>query len=164
MLTLSFIHPLSATIYCSPLWCPHLIMDIKSLETVQRRATRFIVSDASRNYSDRLLRLTMLPLMMEYEIAEIIFLVKSMKYPSNHFSITDFISFCATGTRSSSFLKLRHSMTKTNTQGHFYFNRIPRLWNSLPSFDTITCLSRLLSQNYDDFSESLNFDSNKVCT
>ena len=87
----------------------------------------------------------MLPLMMEYESADIIFLVKSMKYPSNHFSITNFISFCATGTRSSSFLKLQHSMTKMNTQGHFYINRILEFLYPLL---TLTCLSRLLSQNY----------------
>ena len=140
-LYLSFIR--SQLLYCSPLWHPHLMVDIKSLETVQRRATRFIVSDASMNYRDRLLCLNMLPLMMEYEIADIILLVKSMKYPS---SITDFISFCATSTRSSSFLKLRHSMTKTNTQGHFYFNHIPRLWNSLPSFDINLSVSTIKSK------------------
>ena len=105
------------------------------------------------NYCDRLLRLNKLPLMMEYEIADIIFLVKSMKYPSNHFSITDFLFFCATSTPSSSFLKLRHSMTKTNI-----YPKVTSISTAFQDYGilypllTLTCLSQLLSQNYDDFS------------
>ena len=32
-------------IYCSPLWRPQFIADIKQLESIQRRATRFIVNN-----------------------------------------------------------------------------------------------------------------------
>lgn len=38
--------------YCSPLWRPHLIKDIHSLETIQRRATKFILNDYSSDSSD----------------------------------------------------------------------------------------------------------------
>ena len=78
--------------YCSPLWHPHLLSDIKSLETVQRRATKFIVRDKSMDYKDRLIRLHLLPLMMEFEISDIIFLVKSMKNRSPHFDVFNFLS------------------------------------------------------------------------
>ena len=127
-LYLSFVR--SQLLYCSPLWHSHLLTDIKSLETVQRRVTKFIVGDALVKYHDRLLQLKMLPLMMEFEIADILFLIKSIKYPSNHFDITHFISFSSSNTRSSSYFKIQHKRTKTNVQGHFYFNRIPKLWNS----------------------------------
>ena len=127
---------------------PSSLTDIKSLETVQRRATKFIMDDASMNYHDRLLRLNMLPLMMEFEIAGILFLIKSLKYPSTHFDITHFISFSSSNTRSSSAFKIQHKRTKSNVQGHFYLNRIPRLWNSLPSLDlnlsTSTVNSKLI--------------------
>jgi len=32
----------SQVLHCSPIWQPHLIKDIKKLETLQRRATKFI--------------------------------------------------------------------------------------------------------------------------
>ena len=40
--------------YCSQLWRPNLIKDIKRLETIQRRATKFIMSNTSISYRDRL--------------------------------------------------------------------------------------------------------------
>ena len=121
--------------YCSVLWRPYHKMDIRCLETVQRRATRFIMNDMSMDYSDRLLNLNILPLMMQYEISDIMFLVKCIKNPSNYFNISDFVLFSSSNTRSSAHLKLKHSIPKNNTLRQFYFNRIPRLWNSLPSFD-----------------------------
>ena len=123
----------SHLLYCSPLWCPQLLVDVRSLETVQRRATKF---STSLDYHDRFISLEMLPLMMEYEIADIMFLIKSLKSPSSHFNIADFISFNISNTQSASYLKLHYSVSKSNIQGHFYLHRIPRLWNSLPLFDT----------------------------
>ena len=38
-------------------------------------------------------------------------------------------------TRSSTHLKLRHTLSRTNSARHFYFNRIPRLCNTLPTID-----------------------------
>ena len=121
--------------YCSVLWRPHFKVDIRHLETVQRRATRFIVNDNSMDYKERLMNLNILPLMMQYEISDIMFLVKCIRKPSTHFNISDFITFSTSNTRSSTYLKLKHSKSKSNTLGQFYFNRIPRLWNSLPCID-----------------------------
>ena len=125
----------SHLLYCSPLWRPQLLLDIKNLETVQRRATKYITGNPSLDYRERLLSLHMLPLMMEYEVADILFFVKSLKEPSHHFNIEDYIQFNVSNTRSSSYLKLRHSISQNNLQGHFFFNRLPRLWNSLPLLD-----------------------------
>ena len=44
-LYLSLVH--SQLTYCSQLWRPNLIKDIKRLETIQRRATKFIMSNTS---------------------------------------------------------------------------------------------------------------------
>ena len=152
--------------YCSPLWRPHLLVDIKCLESVQRRATKYIVSNSTMNYKDRLTQLHLLPLMMEFEIADIIFLVRSLKYPSHHFNIHKFIQFSNHTTRSSSFMKLKHSVSRNNTQTHLYFNRIPRLWNSLPSFNIDLPLSTIKAQLRAYFRNhfSSNFDPNDVCT
>ena len=64
-------------LYCSPLWHPYLLSDIKLLETVQRRATKFIVGDNSLDYKERSSNCNLLPLMMEYEIRDILFFLLS---------------------------------------------------------------------------------------
>ena len=156
----------SQLLYCSPLWHPHLLTDIKCLETVQRRATRFIVNDVTMDYKDRLIRLRLLPLMMEFEISDIIFLVKSMKNPSTHFNIYNFIQCCSHSTRSSSSFKIRHSISRNNTLGNFYFNRIPRLWNSLPPLDinlSLPVIKSLLRNHFWNYFTS-HFNSDNVCT
>ena len=58
----------SKLLYCSSIWRPHLLTDIKALENVQRRASRFIVHNSVLNYHHRLLNLHRLPLMMVLEI------------------------------------------------------------------------------------------------
>ena len=103
--------------------------------------------------------------MMEFEIADILFLIKSLKYPSTHFDITHFISFSSSNTHSSAF-KIQHKRTKSNVQGHFHLNHIPRLWNSLPSLDlnlsTSTVNSKLRQFFWNHFIS--NFDSHNPCT
>ena len=51
--------------YCSSLWRPHLIKDIRILESVQRRATKWILNDYSSTYKQRLTALNLLPLMID---------------------------------------------------------------------------------------------------
>ena len=118
------------------------------------------------DYRDRLIRLELLPLMMEYEIADIMFFIKSLKSPSSHFNIADFISFNVSNTRSSSYLKLHHSVCKTNIQGHFYFHRIPRLWNSLSLLDTSLSIPSIRARLRQHFWNHFvtNFDPNNLCS
>ena len=65
----------SKLLYCSSLWRPHLLEDIELLKKVQRRATKFILNDYTSDYKTRL---GMLPLMYIYEIADILFFIKSL--------------------------------------------------------------------------------------
>ena len=120
--------------YCSCVRRPHLIKDITTLENVQRRATKFILNDYTSDYKSRLLKLDMFPLMLFYEYYDIIFFFKCLKSPSYAFDITKFVSFSSTSTRFSANFKLYHSKSSTNNCRHFYFNRLPRLWNSLPVY------------------------------
>ena len=115
-------------------WRPHLLKHIMSLERVQRRATKFILNDFSSDYKSRLVALQILPLMMQLEVNDIMFFIRCLQSPDDSvsFSISSFVSFCTGSSRSSAHLKLKHSLSRTNTISHFYFNRIPRLWNSLP--------------------------------
>ena len=104
--------------------------------------------------------------LLDKEIADIMFLIKSLKSPSGHFNIADFISFNNSNTRSSSYLKLHHSVSKSNIHSHFYFHRIPRQWNSLPLIDTSlsipTIRARLRQHFWTHF--IANFDCHNLCS
>jgi len=74
----------------------------------------------------------MLPLSMLHELNDICFFVKSLKQAFISFTITDYVSFSGNNTRSGSHHKLVQPMATTTRLKHFYFNRLPHLWNSLP--------------------------------
>ena len=156
----------SQLLYCSSVWHPYLLVDIKYLECVQRRATKFIASNSLLDYRNRLIHLNLLPLMMEFEIVDIMFLVKSVKFPSGHFNIHEFVQFCSYSTRAGHSFKLKHPLCRTNYERNFYFNRIPRLWNSLPFLDITlspsVIKSKLRAYFWDHFMS--NFNSNNLCT
>ena len=75
--------------YCSQIWRPALIKDIKKLEKPQRRATKFILGYhlSGLDYKDCLIQLNLLPLMYFFELTDIMFLVNSLKNPSDRFNI-----------------------------------------------------------------------------
>ena len=77
----------SQLLYCSQIWCPHLLTDIRTLG-VQRRATKFILNDYQSDYHQRLPKSNTLPLMMLFEINDIVFFIKCIKKPSEYFDIS----------------------------------------------------------------------------
>ena len=131
--------PLSGSVqltFCSPVWRPNLLKDIKSLERVQRRVTKFILGDFKPNYKERLLSLKLFPVMYYLEMNDVFFFLKSVKDPPPNFNILDYVSFCLNSTHSSSSNKLNHAQPSSGAQKFFYFQCLPWLWNSLPSIDT----------------------------
>ena len=75
-------------------------------------------------------------------------------------------SFSHSGTRSAG-LKLKHNIAHTNKQCHFYFNRICRLWNSLPiinlNLSTINIKNQLRQFFWKHFTDNFNAtDSHKL--
>ena len=58
-LYISLVH--SKLLYCSSVWHPYLLVDIKNLEYVQRRATKFIASNPLLDYRNRLIYLNCCP-------------------------------------------------------------------------------------------------------
>ena len=88
----------SKLIYCSQIWRPQFFKDIQSLESIQRRATKYILSDYSSDYKSRLV---CLQLMMQFELNDIMFLVTSIQNPSTSFNILQYITFSTGSTRAS---------------------------------------------------------------
>ena len=117
--------------YCSQIWRPQLIRDIKALEKVQRRATKFVLNDFTSDYKTRLTRLGLLPLMYYFEYLDITFLLTCLKEPDSNFPIFNYIKFSSSNTRSSNCSKLVIHNAKSNLSRHFYFNRVIHLNLSL---------------------------------
>ena len=118
--------------YCIAIWRPSLLKDIQNIERIQRRATKFILNDYDSNYKIRIFTLKLLPLMYLFKFQDILFTVKSLKYPTKGFNILQYISFSSSYTRSSSSHKLKHLSHTNNLTRHLFFHRLSRLWNVIP--------------------------------
>ena len=67
--------------YASQVWAPQTVTDILSIERVQRRATKFILSLPYRTattYKERLLVIAILPVCYWHEFLDLVFLYKSI--------------------------------------------------------------------------------------
>ena len=146
----------SQLLYCSVVWRPFHLKDIHLLERVQRRATKYILNNYSLDYKSRLVALDLLPLAMVNDIS---FFVKSVGNPTLSFDIQQFISFSHLS-RHSSNSRLIYNYSRLNLVRHFYFNRLPRLWNSLPPMDqnltVAQVISRIKAYFWDKFLTSFN--------
>ena len=95
--------------------------------------------------------LKILPLMYLFELFDILFLVRNLKFSDPSFPLMDYIRSASTSTRSSSSLKLVHVHSKSTLSHHCYFSRVVRLWNALPPID--------LDSSYNLYSSNLNICS-----
>ena len=152
--------------YCSQLWRPRLIKDINRLENVQRRATKYILQDYTSDYKTRLLSLELLPLMLWFELQDVLFLVKCIKEPMDNVNIFNYVEFVSTNTRAASSNKLKHKRCHFSSTHHFYFNRIVRVWNSFPYIDlslSFQCIKKhLLDHLWYHF--QLKFNPDRTCS
>ena len=153
-------------LYCSQLWRPQLIKDITMLEHIQRRATKYILNDYTSSYKSRLQQLNILPLMFVFELQDLMFLIKSLKSPTDNFNINNYITFASGTTRSRAHHKLVHLRTSTTIQRHFYFNKIVRFYNHFPVFDLSLSINTIKNRliNYFWIHFTHNFNSERACT
>ena len=63
----------SQLIYGSQIWRPLQLKDMKPIESLQRRATKYILNDHTVDYRSRLIRLHLLPLSMVLELNDVCF-------------------------------------------------------------------------------------------
>ena len=156
----------SQLLYCSLIWRPYLIKDIKLLEQVQRRATKYILNDYVSDYKSRLTSLNMLPLMTVLELHDLSFFIKNTGKPSPSFHILNYIRFSDSSTRFSSQSKLLYANPSSSKTRHSYFNSLPRPWNHLPYIDpnlpAASAISRIKIYFWDQF--LLHFDPSDVCS
>ena len=82
------------------------------MERIQRRATKYILNDYKSDYNHRLLSLRLLPLVMQLELYDIMCCLYTPD-PSNTFPLQSYVHFSEGNTRSSTPLKLMHSLCKS---------------------------------------------------
>ena len=122
--------------FCSPVWYPNLLKDIKFLERVQGRATKFILGNFKSTYKEHLLFLKLFPFMYYLEMNDVFFFLRRINDPPPNFNTLDYVLFCLNSTHSSSSNKLKHPQPSSGARKFFYFHCLPRLWNSSPPTDT----------------------------
>ena len=121
--------------YVSQVWSPCLrgsIYLMRSLEAVQRRATRFIFRGFELDYKCRLIQLHLLPLCYFLEYLDLLFFFRCTNGEIS-LDISEFVQFSNSKTRcGSSGMDLRLNFARTSTFRESYFVRICPLWNALP--------------------------------
>ena len=108
--------------YCSQVWHLVVIRDISKIITVQR----YIIHPWQNFVSAQLhilLTLDLLPLMYFLELADIMFLISSLKNPVNQFNILDYVQLQDSHTHSFNKLMLKH-VRSTNLQRHSSCKRV----------------------------------------
>ena len=78
----------------SQIWRPHL------LKKIQHHTIKYILNDITSDYRSRLIALKILPLMMQLELYDVMFFIRSMKGPTDAFNIYDHVTFHTGSTHS----------------------------------------------------------------
>jgi len=153
LLYLSYVRPHIG--YASELWSPQTIVNIKKVESLQRRATKYILNLSyydDTTYSNRLQQLKLLPVSYWHEYKDLIFYYKCktghFKIPIEHY-VKARSNRRVTCNSSATDLLIPKCRTK-----HFQtsnFNRIPKLKNTLSD----TCHFDHLANSLNQFKSSI---------
>jgi hypothetical protein len=135
--------------YCTQAWNGLSIKNRIKLERVQRAATRYILGFPSIGYSERIVKLNLLPLSFRRDIMDLNFFYKCLN-GLNHVDVTYFVRFTSDSTvitrnsRDPNLLKV--PLCRTNIYKNSYFNRISYSWNTLPL--SIRCANNVNAFKY----------------
>ena len=128
--------------YGSPIWSPRHKWLIKSIESIQRKATNFILCNARYdsphhiNYKTRLLTLNLLPASYRREILDLTLFLKSYHGKVNY-DVRQYLEFddrdIGPRTRQQDRgTRLKTNLTKLSSTSNFFPYRVCKIWNSLP--------------------------------
>ena len=116
--------------YCSPIWNPQNIADIKRLESVQRMFTKRLRGHEGLNYPARLEKAGMCTLELRRLRADLCLCYSILHHhidtPISKFFIMD----NANSTRGHSW-KLKNGVPRLDSRLHFFSYRITNIWNAL---------------------------------
>ena len=117
--------------YASIVWDPHLVKDIKQLESVQTFACRLATRSWSASSHVLLQLCHLVPLSVRRSVSKLTFLYKCVSNLT--FVRNDILLHRVSGSRRLHNLQLICPFSKTNSFKYSYFCSVIVVWNSLPS-------------------------------
>ena len=119
--------------YCVQFWSPYYRKDIDKLERVQRRITKMIPRLRNLPYEERLTELNLFNLSKRRMRGDLIEVFKIFKGFDNINAQDYFTIDHSNRTRRRNNFKIIGKRFVSNEAKHFFFNRVPNVWNLLPS-------------------------------
>lgn len=147
--------------YASEVWAPQGIGNIVKVESLQHRATKYILNlncQDDLGYRERLLKSDLLPISYWHEMKDLIFYFKC-SIGFYNVSINDFVktSQSTRSLRNSSSLDLFVPKCRTKLFQTSYYNRIPKLWNNLPCYTrSVESVNQFKSRLFNRYSIALS--------
>lgn len=118
--------------YCSPVWSPHLLQDIRALESVQRRFTKRLRGMSSLSYPQRMSLLGIKSLQYRRIISDLSFCFNLIKGQLD-LDATKFLTLKGSNSLTRGHpLHIVKQHVRTDTRKFFFTNRVITCWNSLP--------------------------------
>lgn len=159
--------------YGSVVWYPNK-EDLVRLESVQRRATKYISNDYVSCYKSRLNTLKLLPFSFLRETFDLSFIYKCLNkhhdMDVNRY-ITIYDASRSVTRRGQNGVLFTYPLLRTERAHSSYFSRIVPLWNSLPhSIRSVTSMNKFARPFRDMLlkwyttNTNINFDVSNTCT
>ena len=141
--------------HCSQIWNPHIIADIRRLESMQRLFTKRLPGFQGLGYLDRLQKAGLYTLELRRLWADLCFCCKILRGYVDTRTDQFFVLDKSGITRGHNW-KLKSQNARLDSRSHFFSHRVIRVWNSL-SPDTVNAASicsfraRLKLESFDSF-------------
>jgi hypothetical protein len=125
--------------YNTVVWMPNNKKQLCKLESLQRRATKYILNNYSIGYKERLIQCNLLPLTLRRQYLDCVFIYNSIN-DLNVFKILNFVDFTGDSvhvTRQANAqddLMFKPIRTRHELYGRYLTRRIVSLWNNIPYY------------------------------
>ena len=141
--------------YCSPVWNPHTLQDVRRIESVQRLFTKKLPGFEGLSYPARLEKAQLSTLELRRMRADLC-LCYNIVHQNVDSAVSNFFEIEPSSLTRGHSWKLKSSVPRLDSRLHFFSHRITRVWNSL-SEKTVSANSissfkaRLDSESFDKF-------------
>ena len=119
--------------YCSPVWSPYHLADIKKLESVQRLFTKRLNGYRGLTYAERLNKASLCSLECRRLKSDLVLCYKLLHDLTTISDISKFFVRVSTSNTRGHSWRLRADKPRLETRLHFYAYRTAKVWNKLSS-------------------------------